>query len=372
MSLTASASPLTSTVSTASVPVLAPAASPTALPTAAATTQATSFATVTTNGDSFITANPYPPMTTHWSRPLSCTWTYVYDSNLPAGVSEPIAYLDLEPHPGASTLSCYPDGMFYDGRTGVFSPATCPYGWTTVSLAVNTDQSEDEATTTALCCSSEYSYAGGHCKRQVPTVLAVPIIYNHTAATYDVLTNSTTTLYSATIAVNTIRALFREQDKPLLGLTDEDDIDDEPEDDRGLSLGAKIGIGVGVALFGLFAIGAGIFLYLWGRERRRKRSTGQTSHELGVVQRTQGQMYGTGSPLGSHPRARARDAEPPPAYDFTPENNSIVDDHVGDNASVARDGEIQVLMAQKAAIQRRIEELERASGEESRDDPRER
>lgn len=219
---------------------------------------------------------------------------------------------------------------------------------------------------------SEYSYAGGHCKRQVPTVLAVPIIYNHTAATYDVLTNSTTTLYSATIAVNTIRALFREQDKPLLGLTDEDDIDDEPGDDRGLSLGAKIGIGVGVALFGLFAIGAGIFLYLWGRERRRKRSTGQTSHELGVVQRTQGQMYGTGSPLGSHPRARARDAEPPPAYDFTPENNSIVDDHVGDNASVARDGEIQVLMAQKAAIQRRIEELERASGEESRDDPRER
>lgn len=78
----------------------------------------------------------------------------MYDSDLPAGVSEPIAYLDLEPLPGASTLSCYPDGMFYDGRTGVFSPATCPYGWTTVSLAVNTDQDEDEATTTALCCSS--------------------------------------------------------------------------------------------------------------------------------------------------------------------------------------------------------------------------
>ncbi|PTB61384.1 hypothetical protein BBK36DRAFT_1164091 [Trichoderma citrinoviride] len=307
-------------------------------------------------------------MTTHWNRPMSCTWTYVYDSDLPAGVSEPIAYLDLEPLPGASTLSCYPDGMFYDGRTGVFSPATCPHGWTTVSLAVNTDQSADEATTTALCCSSEYYYAGGHCRRQVPTVLAVPIIYNHTAATYDVLTNSTTTLYSATIAVNTIRALFREEDKPLLGLTNEDDIDDEPEDDRGLSLGAKIGIGVGVALFGLFALGAGIFLYLWGRERRRKRCTGQTSHELGVVQRTQGQMYGT-SP---HPRDRARDAEPPPAYDFTPETGSIADGHAGETVSVARDGEIQVLMAQKAAIQRRIEELERASGEESRDEPRER
>ncbi|KAL6868631.1 hypothetical protein J3F83DRAFT_706291 [Trichoderma novae-zelandiae] len=366
MSLTASASPWTSTV---------PAASPTALPTAAAPTltplQATSFATVTTNGDPPITANPFPPLTTHWNRPLSCTWTYVYDSNLPPGVSEPIAYLDLEPLPGASTLSCYPDGMFYDGRTGIFSPATCPYGWTTVSLAVNTDQSVDEATTTALCCSSEYSYAGGHCKRQVPTVLAVPIIYNHTAATYDVLTNSTTTLYSATIAVNTIRALFRERDKPLLGLTNEDDIDDHPADNRGLSLSAKIGIGVGVALFGLLAIGAGIFLYLWGRERRKRRSRGQTSHELGVVQRPQAQMYGTSSPLRSHSRARARDAEPPPAYDFTPETSSVADENGGD-ASMARDGEIQVLMAQKAAIQRRIEELERASGEERRDEPNER
>lgn len=212
---------------------------------------------------------------------------------------------------------------------------------------------------------SEYSYAGGHCKRQVPTVLAVPIIYNHTAATYDVLTNSTTTLYSATIAVNTIRALFREQDKPLLGLTDEDDIDDQPNDDHGLSLSAKIGIGVGVTLFGLFAIGAAVFIYLWRRERRRKSATSRTSHELGVVQRAQGQMY-TNS---ARPRARARDAEPPPAYDYTTETNSVADND-GGSVVVARGGEIQALMAQKAAIQRRIEELERVSGEESRDDDR--
>ncbi|KAL7950647.1 hypothetical protein V8C42DRAFT_340264 [Trichoderma barbatum] len=360
MSLTASASLSYSTIS------IVPGSAPTAF-------AASTSATVTSNGggdDSYITANPFPPMTTHWNRPMSCTWTYVSDSNLPEGVSEPIAYLDLEPLPGASTLSCYPDGMFFDGRTGVFSPATCPYGWTTVSLSVNTDQSEEAATTTALCCSSEYSYVGGLCKRQVPTVLAVPITYNHTAATYEVLTNSTITLYSATIAVQTIRALFREEDKPLLGLTNEDDIDDEPEDDHGLSMAAKIGIGVGVTLFGLFAIGAAILIYLLRRDRRKKRHTGRTSHELGVVQRTQGPMY-SNSPLGSHPRARARDAEPPPAYDFTTETNSVADND-GENAGVARDGEIQVLMAQKAAIQRRIEELERASGEESRDDPRER
>lgn len=217
---------------------------------------------------------------------------------------------------------------------------------------------------------SEYSYADGHCKRQVPTVLAVPIIYNHTAATYDVLTNSTTTLYSATIAVDTIRALFRERDKPLLGLTNDDDIDDQLEDNHGLSLSAKIGIGVGVTLFGLFAIGAATFVYLWRRERKKQCPTSRTSHELSVVQRAQGQMYSS-SPLDSHPRARARDGEPPPAYDFTTETNSVADND-GGNVTIARDGEIQVLMAQKAAIQRRIEELERVSGEESRGDPRER
>lgn len=328
-------------------------------------------------------------MTTHWSRPLSCTWTYVVDTDLPAGVSDPVAYLDLEPLPGASTLSCYPDGMFFDGRTGVFSPATCPYGWTTVSVSVNTEQmkteDEDEVTTTALCCSSyvegrchygisytltivsEYSWAGGHCKRQIPTVLAVPIIYNRTAATYEVLTNSTTTLYSATIAVNTIRALFREQDKPLLGLTDDDDIDDHKDDNQGLSLSAKIGIGVGVALGSLLAIAAAIFIFMWRRERRKKGFAGQTSHELRAVQRAQGRMY-SGS---QHTQVRARNSEPPPAYASESETNNAADTDSGSTA-VTRGGEIQVLIAQKAAIQRRIEELERVSGEESRDDPHER
>jgi hypothetical protein len=220
-----------------------------------------------------------------------------------------------------------------------------------------------------LILDSEYSYAGGHCKRQVPTVLAVPIIYNHTAATYTVLTNSTTTLYSATIAVNTIRALFREQDKPLLGLTDEEDIDDQKEDDHGLSLSAKIGIGVGVTFFGLLVIGAAAFIYLWRRERRKRGSTGRMSHELSTRQREQGQRYSS-SPPSSHTQVRARDAEPPPAYDFTTETNSVADNDSG-SAVVARGGEIRVLIAQKAAIQRRIEELERASGEESRDGPHE-
>ncbi|KAM0254444.1 hypothetical protein ACHAQJ_006784 [Trichoderma viride] len=316
MSLTVPTSATSSTIS------VAPGSSATVLaPTATSTS---TFTTITTDGGPLITAGPFPPLTTHWNRPLSCTWTYVVDSDLAPGISDPIAYLDLEPLPGASTLSCYPDGMFFDGRTGVFSPATCPYGWTTVSVSVNTDQSADEeATTTALCCSS------------------------------------------ATIAVNTIRALFREQDKPLLGLTDDDDIDDQAEDDHGLSLSAKIGIGVGVTLFGLLAIGAAAFIYLWRRERRKRASTSRTSHELSAVQRAQRQRYSS-----AHTQVRARDAEPPPAYDFTTETNSVADNDSG-SAVEARGGEIQVLMAQKAAIQRRIQELERASGEESRDSPRE-
>ncbi|KAK1250197.1 hypothetical protein MKX08_010200 [Trichoderma sp. CBMAI-0020] len=360
MSLTSSAPATSSTTS------ISPGSSSTLPPT----TTPSTFTTSTTDGGPPITAGPFPPMTTHWSRPLSCTWTYVVDTDLPPGVSDPIAYLDLEPLPGASTLSCYPDGMFFDGRTGVFSPATCPYGWTTVSVSINTErmktEDEDDVTTTALCCSSEYSWADGHCKRQVPTILAVPIIYNRTAATYEVLTNSTTTLYSATIAVNTIRALFREQDKPLLGLTDDDDIDDHKDDDQGLSLSAKIGIGVGVALGSLLAIGAAIFIFMWRRERRKKGSTGRTSHELRAVQRAQGRMYSR-----SHTQVRARDSEPPPAYASESETNNAADTDSGSTA-VIRGGEIQVLIAQKAAIQRRIEELERVSGEESRDGPHER
>lgn len=216
----------------------------------------------------------------------------------------------------------------------------------------------------ALTTDSEYSWAGGHCKRQVPTVLAVPIIYNRTAATYKVLTNSTTTLYGATIAVNTIRALFREKDKPLLGLTDDDDIDDHKDDDQGLSLSAKIGIGVGVALGGLLAIGAAIFIFMWRRERKRKGSTGPTSHELRAVQRAQGQMYSS----SQHTQVRARDSEPPPAYASESETNNAADNDGGSSA-VIPGSEIQVLIAQKAAIQRRIEELERVSGEESREGP---
>ena len=106
-------------------------------------------------------------MTTQWSTPLSCTWTYDISQQYDPGTSGPIAYLDLEPISDASTLTCYPDGMFFEGRTGTFSPATCPNGWTTVSVRRNTNEAKSVATNTAVCCSlyvgRESAYERCHC-----------------------------------------------------------------------------------------------------------------------------------------------------------------------------------------------------------------
>ncbi|KJZ69680.1 hypothetical protein HIM_10927 [Hirsutella minnesotensis 3608] len=190
--------------------------------------------------------NVLPPLTTHWTRPQSCTWTYVADGQTQPASPGAVAWLDLEPIPGASTLSCYPDGMFFEGRTGVFSPATCPDGWTTVSLRVNTDDRLIQAITTAVCCSYDYTFDGKHCRRLVPTVLAVPITYDRRAGTYKAMPTPTTTLYSATIAVNTIRALFREQDRKLHGVADAGNMTENEVHGHSLLLGAVIFFGVAV------------------------------------------------------------------------------------------------------------------------------
>lgn len=183
---------------------------------------------------------------------------------------------------------------------------------------------------------SEYTLHDSYCKRELPTVLAVPIIYNTTDGTHDVLTDTTTTLTDATLAVWTINALFQERDKDLLGLTYEEEIRDETEDGGGgLSLGSRIGIGIGATIGGLLVIGLIMFLLC-----RRHRGSKKTEADA----------------AGCDMRSRANGSElPPPAYEFT-ETNSLADD---DDDERPRDGEIQVLRAQKAAIQRRIEELQR-------------
>lgn len=167
----------------------------------------------------------------------------------------------------------------------------------------------------------------------------MPIVYNTTDGTHDVLSDTTTTLKDATLAVWTINALFQEQDKEVLGLTYEEEIRDETEESGGgLSLGSRIGIGIGATVGGLLVIGLIMFLLCKKHRGSKKRDADAA-----------------GDTRGCGMRSRANGSEPPPpAYEFS-ERNSLADD---DDDST-RGGEIQVLRAQKDAIQRRIEELQR-------------
>lgn len=154
---------------------------------------------------------------------------------------------------------------------------------------------------------------------------------------------------SATLAVHVIKALFRHDDKEALGLTfDEEILDDDHEGGGGLSRGARIGIGVGATIAGLMLIG----LLVWVCLRRRKARSKQTNPPMEVT--TVGASgFNTGLP--------------PPAHEH-PERRGIPEEEecVGDSED---GGEIHALRAQKAAIQRRIEELERV---ETPDDARSR
>ncbi|KJZ73486.1 hypothetical protein HIM_07042 [Hirsutella minnesotensis 3608] len=302
-------------------------------------------------------ARVFPPITTRWTKPQTCTWTYIADGQSQLASKGAIAWLDLEPNGQAS---CYPDGMFLDGRTGIFSPATCPGGWTTASLRVNTDLEGHEPTTTAICCSSNYSLDGSHCRRSVPTALAVPITYNRTAGTYDVLSSSTTTLYSAIVAVHTIRALFMEQDKALLGLTDGEEIsEDDLHQETTLPLGSRIGIALGVAVFAIMCIGFIAFGALRWRSSRQRQAKRRSLHELGILyggqfhRRDRSDLHGHYCP------------EPPPAYEATRTMGRVNEDQP--ETAVGRQDEMRVLIAQKAAIQSRIDALERICAECSQD-----
>lgn len=200
--------------------------------------------------------------------------------------------------------------------------------------------------------------------RSVPTVLAVPITYNETASTYEVMTSSTTTLYSATIAVYTIRALFQEEDRKLLGLTGSDEIEGE-ESKRGLSLSAKVGIGVGVAIFALLALGVGLFFIF--RKNSKCRGTGRNSRRGEGTTTMNGNdnhdvSYGA-NVIPLRTRRLTNDEPPPPTYEASTGRNSLADGESTD--SPTRDDEIRHLRVQKAAIQRRIEELERVETEDS-------
>ncbi|KAK2606130.1 hypothetical protein QQS21_003413 [Conoideocrella luteorostrata] len=295
-----------------------------------------------------------PPLTTPWTSPLSCTWTYVVNHPDETATPGAVAFLDLEPMPGDKTLSCYPNSMFSFGRTGVFSPGTCPDGWTTAT-ALSDDVAA--ATTTAICCSFGYTLSGSACRRSVATALAVPITYNTTAGTYNVLTRSTTTLYSALLAVSTIQVQFGDDDKKRLGISPS-----KGYQEFSLSLGTRIGIAVGVCAFVLLCLG----LICFGLARRRRAREGLTKErlmrDLKTIHRRGPSGNGSynGDPsmstVSSGPHFAHEQREPPPAYD--PGRTRRISGNRQSDHGGQRDGEIRVLNEQKAVIQQRLDELE--------------
>ncbi|RGP70476.1 hypothetical protein FSPOR_4051 [Fusarium sporotrichioides] len=272
----------------------------------------------------------FPPMTTPWTGPPDCTWTYDANHVSMSGMGGLEAMLDLQPIAGAKSLSCYPDAMFDNGLTGVYSPVRT-----------------------------------GTMRRLRPSAAPpVPYTFNQTAQTYDAHAESATTLYSATIAVYTIRALFKDRDKDALGLKDEDDIPGVEHHNDSLSLGERIGIGVGVAVFVLLAVGG---LAFWLIHRERARTEKRRPHELNAVGNMRHSSSGAGDDFytaaeANHQRNRSRGntEPPPPAYAATDSNSMTENDSRLSEDTTTRDEEIRALQIQKEAIQRRLQQLEQA------------
>ncbi|KAM0423934.1 hypothetical protein ACHAPD_002416 [Fusarium lateritium] len=256
-----------------------------------------------TDDDDLASDWTFPPMTTPWTGPPDCTWTYDANHMSMSGIGGLEAMLDLQPIAGAKSLSCYPDAMFENGLTGVYSPAQ----------------------------------------------------------TYDAHAGSATTLYSATIAVYTIRALFKDRDKDALGLKDEDDIPGVDQHNDTLSLGERIGIGVGVAIFVLLVVG-GIAFWLIHRERARTEK--RKPHELDAVGNMRHSSSGAGDDFyaaaDQRNRGRGNTEPPPPAYAATDSNSMTENDSRLSEDTTTRDEEIRALQMQKDAIQRRLQQLEQA------------
>ena len=147
---------------------------------------------------------------------------------------------------------------------------------------------------------------------------------------------------SATLAVHTIRALFQEDDKDILGLTLEEEIRAEPEGE-GLTMSERVGIGVGSAIGGLLIFSVVAFL-LFRRRAKKHRNSRYPPHEMADVD----------GPVGDREVAQHPSLSPDDGGTTIARSSADRNSRDGD----LMDDEIEALRAQKAAIQRRIEELE--------------
>lgn len=125
-----------------------PSSTPSTFSTSTTSSSSSSSSTTTTSTSS---SHYVPALTTLWTRPETCAYTYDAN-NPPEGGYGPTAYLDWSIDENASTFSCYPPGMFESGNSGTFSPASCPFSWYTVDTTSGAEASKPE-TTTRTCCS---------------------------------------------------------------------------------------------------------------------------------------------------------------------------------------------------------------------------
>ncbi|KAI9664032.1 MAG: hypothetical protein M1821_007523 [Bathelium mastoideum] len=119
----------------------------TAITTLAGETETITMGTVV----STISTTTTIPLTTVFTPPASCShhWTYeaqMYNGNPGTMLLQNAVDVDQD---------CFPSPMYASGRAWflqVYSPGACPSGWTTPAIL------QDNGTTTAICCESNFSY----------------------------------------------------------------------------------------------------------------------------------------------------------------------------------------------------------------------
>ncbi|KAF2120110.1 hypothetical protein BDV96DRAFT_318901 [Lophiotrema nucula] len=259
------------------------------------------------------------PITSALALPTSCTQTLSLSRGDNAG-SENL-YFGHFANPYVDP-ACYPLGTLSSSQIAAdsawlqyfYSPAICPYGWTTAQTFSATFPAFGETneislgpeTSAAICCPGGYSYKRGGriCQSSITQSQVISYVsgINNGAAGWDRgNTILSTFALSSSVIGDGVPILWQSSDKAVLkaaatmvttptatgAFTGSGTARTSPTSSlpsatssspsspvsevssKGLSTGAKAGIGVGVSLVGIAIIALGIFLLL----RRRRRNT---------------------------------------------------------------------------------------------------
>lgn len=218
----------------------------------------------------------YPPLTTLWTRPTSCQFTWAASES-----GHVTATLDR---------ACYPptpsSAIPATENVNRYSPGLCPNGFTTA----RTEDPSNSTITTAMCCTNGYAYSGVDtvCKRTVTTpttivsvgqagqtsTIAVSSFTAHDQGVFVLFqTSDIDVIMSANVSYWLINPNSTSPGTPTSSLTLPDALaptlpttGDRPSGTNGLSTGAQAGIGIGIALGALILLG--VVIWLWRRRRQ--------------------------------------------------------------------------------------------------------